>query len=448
MPELITVDKKVLVMTLAHDQSSGLSFDTLTITNVSAGTVCFKVKTNNFRRYVVRPNSGTIDAGSFAKLEIMIKSSSIKSLMEDPTKDKFLLLSAPCATGSQFSNEDFKGKQSSRMRISVRADQNDELKASPEKQVCTKSTSENPIATIDKQELTLRPSTQSENTILQDTVQIFNKSPCDIAFKVMTTAVVNRRQFGVQPVAGTVKPGASESVRFTMCLRTDIQIPGPNEVRFRILTAMTSPESRKLSKTFWSSAKKSQSMWSFDLATGIADVDRNGEVQDLGISTPHSDNIKTANEWEGSATHHVRTGFRSGIFRKKTTAPVENGNANDDLLFRYEQSLSTSETQQQVTLFSNDSPLDTSNILASEVTAQGAFASSDIMPTDPYSLLLDDLKVNRLMDQIKKLEKRVEEQNMEMSRLHQRLESRQVRTSDASAPCNIFSRKFWRFFSR
>lgn len=448
MPKLIIVDKKELVMGLAHDQTPGLLFDTLTITNVSAGTVSFKMKTNNFRRYVVRPNSGTIDAGSLIKLEIMMKSSSIRSLMEMPTKDKFLLLTAPCASGSQFSNEDFKGKQSSRTRISVRADQNDGSKASPEKQVRIKSTSDNPIAAIDKQELTLRPLAQSEDTVLQDTVQIFNKSSCDIAFKVMTTAVVNRRQFGVQPTAGTVKPGASESVRFTMCLRTDFQIPGPNEVRFRILTAMTSPESRKLSKTFWSSAKKSQSMWSFDLATGVADVGRNGEVQGLGASTPNSDNIKTANEWEGSGTHHMRTGFRSGIFRKKTTAPVENGNTNDDLLFHYEQSLSTSETQQQVTLFSSDSPLDTSNMLTSEITAQGAFASSDIMPTDPYSLLLDDLRVNRLMDQVKKLENRIKDQDMEMSRLQQRLESRQVRKSDASAPCNIFSRKFWRFFSR
>lgn len=377
----------------------------------------------------------------------MMRSSSLNALSETSNNDKILLLAAPCTPGSVLPNDHFKEKPSFRVKLPVHAHQNTGLETALEKQPRITSASENPIAAIDKQQLTLRPTSEPRDSFLQDTVQIFNKSSCEIAFKVMTTTVVNRRQFGVQPAAGTVKPGETESVLFTMQLKTDIRAPGPNEVKFRILTAPRSLESRKLSKTFWSSAKKSQSIWSFDLATAVAEITQIENLRASGTSVLTSDYARTVGEWQEPEGRHERAGFRSAIFRKKPT-PVEKSNANDDLLFRYEQSLSTSETQQQATVFSNDSPVDTSNLLTSEVTAQGTLALSDVMPTDPYSLLADEMKVNRLMDQVKTLEKCVESQNLEISHLKEQVGSGQIRKSDPDVKSKFFSAKIRKFLSR
>lgn len=447
-PELVTVDKKTVVMSLMSDKSPDLTCDVLTITNVSKGMIYFKMKTNNFRRYVVRPNLGTIDTGCSVKLEIMMKMSSIKSLMELPEKDKFLLLAAPCTPGSNLSDETFREKHASRTRIRVRCGQANGAETGSRKNEQIMSMSENPVASIDKQKLALRPSSESKDLFFEDTVHIFNKSTCDIAYKVLTTAVANRRQFRVQPAAGIVKPGSTESILFTMHATSDSRTPRLNEVRFRILTATTSPDFRKLSKTFWSSAKKSQTMWSFDLATDVADANCSEEKRCSRGSVLSMDYSRAMGDWQDPETCYERKGFCSGLFGKKDVTVKEN-NTNDDLMFRYDQSLSTSETQQQVTLFSTDSARDNSNVLTSEVTARGTFVTPDVMPTDPYSLLLaDEMKVNRLLNQVKKLEKQVEDQNMEMSLLKEQLVNRNVRNSDVDTKCSIFSCKFWRLTSK
>lgn len=45
----------------------------LTLTNITANKVCFKVKTTAPRRYCVRPNSGLIDGGGTVEVSIMLQ---------------------------------------------------------------------------------------------------------------------------------------------------------------------------------------------------------------------------------------------------------------------------------------------------------------------------------------------------------------------------------------
>lgn len=87
--DTITISKQLLRFPTGIRTSS----DHVTVTNPTAHTVAFKVKTTTPKLYVVSPNVGLIQPGASTTIQISLPTT--ERLQPGPSKDKFQLLTTP-----------------------------------------------------------------------------------------------------------------------------------------------------------------------------------------------------------------------------------------------------------------------------------------------------------------------------------------------------------------
>lgn len=411
--DLITVDKTAVHMYLTTEQVIPVLSGTLTITNVSSNAVSFKVKTNNYGRYVVKPNIGTLAIGQLETIKIYMKAPSTKSLTKELSQDKFLLSATSDAVSDQNAKEERQGGRSTCIKMPVILETLERLE-----QKDLIGCLENCPISIDKRVLEMRMPCNTRDSLPRDTLRMMNNGLSAVTFRVLA---VNERYYSVRPTSGVLKAGTSQTILFTVR-------PSWNTAPSRLLdkfciTFNGDFEADKDSSSL-NLCERNLSVWSYSI--GVRFLESQEVPERLSLRSSNSsrviserENLQLCSEPGNKETSKLVSEGRSpsGIFKISTENKYvvnEKGGPNDAIR---------------------------EDVLVTGITeVLGGNDGLSVMPSDPYSFLVEE-KNNRLSQQLQMLEQLVEEHRRELGQLQEQVNIYMVQQSHST--CLPLPRRRW-----